>query len=359
MAFTEAERLAMARALELAARGPRGRNPQVGAVILSPSGVVLAEGWHRGAGTAHAEVDALSHLPNGAAHGATAVVTLEPCNHTGLTGPCAEALLEAGITRVVYAVDDPGVASGGGAERLAASDVDVAPHLLRDEAAAFLEAWVTSFRLGRPHVTVKWAQSLDGRGAAADGTSQWITGPEARADVHRHRAAADAIIVGTGTALFDDPALTARIDGELTEHQPVPVVIGARALPRRAKLHDHPHEPIFYGTRDLQSVLTDLRDRGLHRVFVEGGPALASAFLEAGLADRLLAYVAPVILGGDRLSVTDIGVGTIGDARRLRIDSVTALGDDILFDARFRERRAWPDSSAAPAAHTAPEEGER
>ena len=172
--------------------------------------------------------------------------------------------------------------------------------------------------------------------------------------MHRHRAAADAIIVGTGTALFDDPALTARIDGELTEHQPVPVVIGARALPRRAKLHDHPHEPIFYGTRDLQSVLTDLRDRGLHRVFVEGGPALASAFLEAGLADRLLAYVAPVILGGDRLSVTDIGVGTIGDARRLRIDSVTALGDDILFDARFRERRAWPDSSAAPAAHTAP-----
>lgn len=350
MAFSEAERRAMHRALELAARGPRGRNPQVGAVLLSPAGETIAEGWHHGAGTAHAEVDALSKIPEGAARGATAVVSLEPCNHTGLTGPCSEALLAAGIARVVYAVDDPGVASGGGGERLRAAGVDVEKGLARDEATAFLDSWITSFRLGRPHITVKWAQSLDGRAAAADGTSQWITGAEARADVHRHRAAADAIVVGTGTALFDDPSLTARIDGSLAEHQPVPVVIGTRALPRRARLHDHPHALIAYDTRDLPSVLADLRDRGLHRVFVEGGPTLASAFLEAGLADRVLTYVAPVILGGDRLAIGDIGVGTIGDARRLQIDRIVPLGDDVLYDARFRERRAWPDTTGAAMA---------
>ncbi|MGO1770264.1 MAG: bifunctional diaminohydroxyphosphoribosylaminopyrimidine deaminase/5-amino-6-(5-phosphoribosylamino)uracil reductase RibD [Microbacterium sp.] len=352
MAASEAERQAMARALEIAARGPRGRNPQVGAVILSPDGTPIAEGWHRGVGSAHAEVDALSHLTDDEARGATAVVTLEPCNHTGHTGPCSEALLAAGISRVVYAVDDPGVASGGGAERLAQAGAEVVGGVLHDEAAEFLGSWITSFRLGRPHVTVKWAQSLDGRGAATDGTSQWITGPESRADVHRRRAEADAILVGTGTALFDDPALTARIDGELADHQPVPVVIGARALPRGARLRDHPRGLLTYDTRDLPPVLADLRDRGLHRVFVEGGPTLASAFLEAGLADRILVYVAPVLLGGDRLATTDIGVSTIRDARRLGIDRVERLGDDMLYDARFLERRAWPDNSAAPAAST-------
>ncbi|OCG74263.1 bifunctional diaminohydroxyphosphoribosylaminopyrimidine deaminase/5-amino-6-(5-phosphoribosylamino)uracil reductase RibD [Microbacterium sediminis] len=348
MAHSEAERRAMSRALELAARGPRSRNPQVGAVILSPGGEVLAEGWHRGAGTAHAEVDALSKLPEGGARGATAVVTLEPCNHTGLTGPCSEALLAAGVARVVYAIDDPGKTSGGGAERLRAAGVDVEAGVLADEAGAFLEPWITSFRLGRPHVTVKWAQSLDGRAAATDGTSQWITGAEARADVHRRRAEADAIVVGTGTLLADDPQLTARIDGRLAERQPVPVVIGTSRVPADAAVHRHPAneavggQPLVYPTHDLAAVLADLRDRGLHRVFVEGGPTLVSAFLRSGLADRLLVYVAPVLLGGPRLSLDDIGVGTIGDARRLVIDHTATLGDDVLFEARLRERRPWP-----------------
>lgn len=348
MAHSEAERAAMARALELAARGPRSRNPQVGAVILSPRGDVLAEGWHRGAGTAHAEVDALSKLPDGAARGATAVVTLEPCNHTGLTGPCSEALIAAGIARVVYAIADPGKTSGGGAERLRAAGVEVEPGVLADEAGAFLEPWITSFRLGRPHVTVKWAQSLDGRAAATDGTSQWITGADARADVHRRRAEADAIVVGTGTVLADDPRLTARIDGELAPSQPVPVVIGTSRVPATAAIHRHPANdavgghPLIYPTHDLADVLADLRDRGLHRVFVEGGPTLVSAFLRAGLADRLLVYVAPVLLGGPRLSLDDIGVATIGDARRLVIDRTIALGEDVLFEARLRERRPWP-----------------
>ncbi|WP_345751609.1 bifunctional diaminohydroxyphosphoribosylaminopyrimidine deaminase/5-amino-6-(5-phosphoribosylamino)uracil reductase RibD [Microbacterium rhizophilus] len=347
MAHSRAEERAMSRALELALRGPRSRNPQVGALILSPDGEILAEGWHRGAGTAHAEVDALSHLPEGGAAGATAIVTLEPCNHTGRTGPCAEALIRAGVARVVYALDDPGEVSGGGGRRLRAAGVDVESGVLADEALALIGPWLTATRLGRPHVTVKWAQSLDGRAAAADGTSQWITGPASRADVHARRAQADAIVVGTGTVLADDPALTARDGGTLHPEQPVPVVIGARETPAGAAVRAHPHEPLFYDTHDLAFVLADLWDHGLHRVFVEGGPTLASAFMAAGYADRILAYVAPVILGGPRVALTDIGAPSIDRALRLRVTDRIALGDDTLYVAE-------PASSGS-----APEEGDR
>ncbi|GGD32365.1 putative bifunctional riboflavin biosynthesis protein RibG [Microbacterium faecale] len=331
---TDAEIAAMRRALELAARGRRTRNPQVGALLLSPSGETLAEGWHHGAGTAHAEVDALSHL--GSAAGATAIVTLEPCNHTGRTGPCAEALIAAGVARVVYALPDPGTKEGGGAERLRAAGIDVEAGVLGDEARAFLDPWLTARELDRPHVTVKWAQSLDGRAAAADGTSQWITGPVARADVHRRRAEADAIVVGTGTVVADDPALTAR-DSEtsaLFQAQPVPVVIGTRAVPPSARIHAHPRTPIVHATHDLAAVLDDLFDRGLYRVFVEGGPTLASAFLASGFADEVLTYIAPTLIGGPRAALTDIGVTTISEQRRFTITSVDTLGDDLLLVAR-------------------------
>lgn len=244
------EREAMRHALELAARGPVGVNPQVGAVLLSPEGDVIAEGWHRGAGTPHAEVDALSKLAPGQARGATAIVTLEPCNHTGRTGPCSVALLEAGVARVVYALDDPNRVAAGGAERLRAGGVSVEGGVDADAARALLDGWLTVQRLGRPFVTVKWAQSLDGRAAADDGSSQWITGPVARANVHRRRAAADAIVVGTGTALTDDPSLTARHDdGTLFDSQPVPVVIGTSPLPDDAALYQHPHRPLRFPDR--------------------------------------------------------------------------------------------------------------
>lgn len=330
MAVNAAERNAMDRALHLAARGPRGANPQVGAVILSPDGTVLAEGWHHGAGTPHAEVDALSKLAPGEARGATAVVTLEPCNHTGRTGPCAVALIEAGIARVVYALDDPGAVSGGGAERLRSAGVDVEAGEQADAAHALIAGWLTAQCLGRPQITVKWAQSLDGRAAADDGSSQWITGPAARADVHRRRAEADAIAVGTGTVLADDPALTARDGDALLPHQPIPVVIGSRPTPADAAVHRHPHSPLFFDTHDLHTVVADLHARGVQSLFVEGGPTLASAFLQAGLADRLLVYIAPVLLGGGRLALTDIGVASIGEARRLTIDEWVPLGSDLL-----------------------------
>lgn len=350
MAATERERAAMARALRLARNGPRGINPQVGAVILSATGEILAEGWHRGAGTPHAEVDAMSRLTqdDGAAalRGATAVVTLEPCNHTGRTGPCAQALIDAGIARVVYAVDDPGIASGGGAARLRESGVEVESGVLAAEGAALLDSWLTVQWLGRPHVSVKWAQSLDGRAAASDGTSQWITGPVARADVHRRRSEADAIVVGTGTLLADDPALTARrADGSLYDRQPLPVVVGTRAVPPEAHVRRH-RIPFLQDTGgDLDGLLDRLRDRGTHRVFVEGGPTIASAFIRAGLVDELLVYIAPTLIGGDRLALGDLGVSTIAQQRRLDLTSVERLGDDLLVIAHFGSAPAAPHST--------------
>ncbi|PRB16606.1 bifunctional diaminohydroxyphosphoribosylaminopyrimidine deaminase/5-amino-6-(5-phosphoribosylamino)uracil reductase RibD [Microbacterium sp. MYb62] len=347
MAVNAAERSAMDRALHLAARGPRGANPQVGAVILSTDGEVMAEGWHHGAGTPHAEVDALSKLVPGEARGATAVVTLEPCNHTGRTGPCALALIEAGIARVVYALDDPGVVSGGGAERLRAAGVEVEAGEQADAAHALIDGWLTAQRLGRPHITVKWAQSLDGRAAAADGSSQWITGSDARADVHRRRAEADAIAVGTGTVLADDPALTARDGDALLPHQPIPVVIGSRPTPADAAVHRHPHTPLFYDTHDLHVVAAELHARGVQSLFVEGGPTLASAFIAAGLADRILAYIAPVLLGGPRLALTDIGVASIDQVRRLTIDEWVPLGSDLLAIAHPAEENDPQNEGAA------------
>ncbi|UOQ89905.1 bifunctional diaminohydroxyphosphoribosylaminopyrimidine deaminase/5-amino-6-(5-phosphoribosylamino)uracil reductase RibD [Agromyces endophyticus] len=330
-----ADAAAMRRALELAELGPaRGVNPRVGCVILSPAGDVLAEGWHRGAGTAHAEVDALSKLEPGAARGATAVVTLEPCNHTGRTGPCAVALVDAGVRRVVYAVADPGDHSSGGAARLRAAGVDVTAGVLAGEVEAMLDDWLFAARSRRPRVIVKWAATLDARTAATDGTSQWITGPAARADVHRRRAAADAIAVGTGTVFADDPSLTARDDGgHLLDEQPVPVVFGRRAVPADAAVHRHPHTPVLLTGEDLAADLEELQRRGIRSLFVEGGPTLATAFLATGLVDELLVYVAPALLGGPHLAVGDLGISTIADAHRFRFAAVERLGDDVLLVA--------------------------
>jgi diaminohydroxyphosphoribosylaminopyrimidine deaminase/5-amino-6-(5-phosphoribosylamino)uracil reductase len=327
---TDREIAAMQRALAVATNGPRGVNPQVGAVLLSPAGEVLSEGWHRGAGTAHAEVDALSHISAEQARGATAVVTLEPCNHTGRTGPCAQALIDAGVARVVFAVDDPGPVSSGGAERLRAAGVDVESGVLGAEGAHLLEGWLTLRRRGRPHVTVKWAQSLDGRAAADDGSSQWITGAAARADVHVRRSRADAILVGTGTLLADDPALTARRpDGTLYDEQPRPVIVGVRAVPQDAAVRRHPRPFMQDEGEDLADLLQRLGELGAHRVFVEGGPTLASSLLRADLVDEVLVYLAPTLLGGGRLAVGELGVATIDDQRRLQLASVDRVGDDL------------------------------
>jgi len=324
---------AMRRALDLAARGPAvGPNPRVGAVLMDAEGRIVAEGFHRGAGTPHAEVDALSKVAD--ARGLTAVVTLEPCNHTGRTGPCSVALIEAGVERVVYAVPDPGNASAGGADRLRAAGVEVVEGVLRSEVEAFLRVWLTAMRLRRPFITVKWAATLDGRAAAADGSSRWITGAAARQRVHEQRASSDAIVVGTGTVLADDPSLTARGDaGEFLAHQPIPVVIGERPVPADARLRRHPAGLIETGSRDLSAVLGQLWDREIRHVYVEGGPALASAFLAAGLVDELVVFLAPKLVGGPRLAVGDLGIASITDARPFVFTGIETLGDDLMITA--------------------------
>ena len=333
---TQAEQAAMRRAIVLAGNGPHyGVNPQVGCVVLNAEGTTIAEGWHRGAGTAHAEVDALSQLTPEQAQGSTFVVTLEPCNHTGRTGPCAQALIEAGVGRVVYAATDPGHASSGGAQRLRDAGIKVVGGLLEDEVEELLEEWMLAARLHRPHVTVKWASSFDGRVAATDGTSQWISGPQSRERVHLQRSAADAIIVGTGTVLADNPSLTARTaTGDLHEHQPIPVIIGKRQIPGDAQIYQHPLEPLVIGHNDLHAALSEMFDQGIRTVYVEGGPTLASAFIAQGLADRLYIFQAPVLLGGDKLALGDLGVSTLSERIDLEVSSVEHLGDDILITAK-------------------------
>jgi diaminohydroxyphosphoribosylaminopyrimidine deaminase/5-amino-6-(5-phosphoribosylamino)uracil reductase len=345
---------AMAHALDLASRGPAiGANPQVGAVLLDSTGTIVAEGWHRGAGTPHAEVDALSKVAD--ARGLTAVVTLEPCNHTGRTGPCSVALITAGVSAVYYAMADPTPLAGGGADRLAEAGVAVTGGILRDEAEEFQHVWLSSVRLGRPYVTIKWASTLDGRAAASDGSSQWITGAAARQRVHEQREASDAILVGTGTALADDPSLTARGDaGELMEHQPTAVVIGDRPIPAGAKLRAHPGGLIELRTHDLHLALGELFERGIRRVYVEGGPTLESALIAAGLVDEYAIYLAPALLGGDKLAVGEIGASSMPDIHRLDIRTLEQLGTDILITARPAGQRPTSARPAGAQPATAP-----
>jgi len=335
---------AMSHALALAANGPlTGGNPQVGCILLDDAGNPIAEGWHRGAGTAHAEVDALSRLAPGQ-HADTAIVTLDPCNHTGRTGPCALALIDAGIRRVVYAVDDPGAASGGGAERLRAAGVEVIAGVHADEVERFLAWWLVAQRRGRAWATVKWASTLDGRAAAADGTSQWITSPEARADAHRLRETHDAILTGTGTVLADDPSMTARDgDGALLRHQPTPIVAGAREIPQDARIRRHPAGLVTAGAQSLTSILEEAYRRGETRVLVEAGPTLTSAVLREGLADELRVYLAPALLGGPATAIGSLGIDGIGDAMRLDLIELRRLGPDLGLTLRPRGPETPPD----------------
>ncbi len=322
---------AMAVAIEASesARGISTPNPAVGAVILDAGGTVVGVGSTRPPGGPHAEIVALAEAGN-RARGGTAVVTLEPCNHTGRTGPCSQALIEAGIATVVYAVADPNPLASGGAATLRGAGVRVEQGIgEREVRQGPLRAWLHKQRTGRPHVTWKYAATLDGRSAAADGTSQWITGPEARAHVHSERAKLDAIVVGTGTVLADDPRLTARRpDGSLAPHQPVRVVVGSRQIPATAAIRGSEAPTVFLDTHDPTAVIEAL---GEHTdVQIEGGPTLAGAFLAAGLIDRVVAYVAPAVLGTGPAAVENAGIGTIADAIRFRTETVTMIGNDIL-----------------------------
>jgi diaminohydroxyphosphoribosylaminopyrimidine deaminase/5-amino-6-(5-phosphoribosylamino)uracil reductase len=304
-------------------------NPPVGAVILDADGEVVGAGGTAPAGGDHAEVVALRRAGRLAA-GGVAVITLEPCNHFGKTPPCVDALLEAGVATVVYGVTDPNKIAAGGASRLAEAGVEVRSGVLGDEVAAGpLREWLHKQRTGRPHVTWKYASSVDGRSAAADGSSQWISSEASRLDLHRRRGAADAIVVGTGTVLADDPTLTARLpDGSLAEKQPLRVVVGKREITSEARVLNDDSRTMVIRTHDPAEVLQSLADRT--DVLLEGGPTLAGAFLRAGVIDRILVYVAPILLGGPVTAVDDVGVPTIARALRWQFDGVDRLGPDLV-----------------------------
>lgn len=322
----------MRRALELSRTvlGTTSPNPPVGAVILDAHREIVGEGATQPPGGPHAEIVALEQA---AGRGRTAVVTLEPCHHIGRTGPCSEALLDAGIAEVVIACAEPTDLAHGGVQALRDAGVEVVTGLLEDEVAdGPLAAWLHRQRTGRPFVTWKYAASLDGRSAAPDGSSRWITGPEARADVHRLRRQVDAVIVGIGTVLADDPELTTRPD---PGHQPLRVVLDRQdRTPADAKVRDDQAPSwIVTGDRDLPAVLKELADRDVVSVLLEGGPTLAGAFLRENLVDRVVGYIAPALLGAGPSALLDAGVGTIDDAIRLQLTDVTRLGSDVRITA--------------------------
>ncbi len=345
-----AEDKAMARAIELAARGlgTTSPNPVVGCVLLDSGGLVVGEGFHAYAGGPHAEIVALAQAGE-RAKGGTAVVTLEPCNHTGRTGPCSEALIHAGISRVIIAVADPNPVAVGGAERLRAAGVDVLIGVRASEAEEGNIAWLTSVRRGRPFVIWKSASTLDGRAAASDGTSMWITSEASRMDVHRLRGTVDAVMVGIGTILADDPRLTTRDlrTGSLAIRQPWRVVIDSdERTPTNARVRDGAAPTLVAsvsaygkggdGRVDLQAVLGELHNRGVRSVLLEGGPKLAGAFLAAGLVDRIVYYIAPKLLGDVPAALVGAGVTTITEAIDLELLDVDRVGPDLRLTARLR-----------------------
>jgi len=347
----------MRRAITLAARGLTTTlpNPVVGCVLLSAQGETVGEGWHEHPGGPHAEVNALTAAGD-RARGATAVVTLEPCAHTGRTGPCADALLAAGVRRVLVAVPDPSKRAAGGAARMRAGGMEVLVGVMAEEAIAGNEPWLTATRLGRPFVTWKLATSLDGRVAAADGTSRWITGEAARQDVHRLRAEVDTMLVGVGTVLADDPQLTVRdVGGRTAGRQPLRVVVdSAGRTPLGARVRDTA-APTWIATAaevgadptgrvDLRALLARLYERERRHVLLEGGPRLAGAMVRAGLVDRVVAYLAPVLLGAGPSALEDAGITTIGEAWRLEPIDVHQVGVDVRVRARPRRTGGEPPS---------------
>jgi diaminohydroxyphosphoribosylaminopyrimidine deaminase/5-amino-6-(5-phosphoribosylamino)uracil reductase len=352
---------AMRRAVAQAARGlgTTSPNPVVGCLLLGPDGDVVGEGFHAYAGGPHAEIVALAQAGE-RARGGTCVVTLEPCNHTGRTGPCSEALVNAGIRRVVIAVDDPTPVAAGGAATLRAAGIEVITGVRRAEAEAGNIAWLTAVRRSRPYVTWKFAATLDGRSAAADGTSQWISSAESRADVHVLRSTVDAIVAGVGTVVADDPQLTVRDlrDGTLAIKQPLRVGVEASGrTPENARVRDAAAPTWIVtaaeagagpdGRVDLNVLLTKLFARGIRNVLLEGGPTLAGGFLAAGLIDRVVGYVAPKLLGSGRTALVDAGVGTIADAVELDLDEVTQIGGDLRFTATLRPKENRNPASRA------------
>jgi diaminohydroxyphosphoribosylaminopyrimidine deaminase/5-amino-6-(5-phosphoribosylamino)uracil reductase len=322
--------------------------PWVGAVLVPPG-----EGGHagfvgatQGRTGAHAEVEAL-RVAGGAARGATLYSTLEPCSHHGHTGPCADAIIAAGVARVVVGIADPDPqVAGEGIARLRAAGIEVEVGVAATEVAAQLAPYLTHRRTGRPYVVLKLAGTLDGRTAAPDGTSQWITGPDARLDAHRLRADSDAVLVGAGTVRADDPALTVRLPaGELPAGFEAPRRVVLGAIPTAARVR-----PAIELSGPLADVLDELGRQGVLQLMVEGGAGVAHDLHAAGMVDRYVLYVAPALFGGDDARGLFAGAGapTLADLWRGRITDVTRLGDDIRIDLTPADGPVPPTAPSKP-----------
>lgn len=302
-------------------------NPRVGCVLVSPDGEIIGRGYHQGAGLPHAEVNAIAAAGD-LARGATAVVTLEPCKHKGRTGPCTQALIDAGIRQVVFAQADPSAVAGGGSQLLTSAGVSVVGGVLADEATLINRAWTHVQVTGRPFVTIKTAMSLDGRVADAGGGPTAITGAKTRTWVSQFRSGVDAVLVGTNTVVVDNPALTARDGiGALLSNQPLRVVVGERDLPTNLRVFADAGSgrAIQIREHDPARILGELHDRQIQQVLIEGGPTIISAFLQAGLVDEILWFVAPQFLGAG-----PVAVQPLPGPRAVIVTAVEVIGNDVL-----------------------------
>ena len=316
------------RANELACLGLglTGSNPIVGAVVVSPAGVIIGEGFHKSG--PHAEVVALEQAGQ-SAKGATLFVTLEPCNHHGKTGPCTEAIIKAGITKVVYAVRDPNPLASGGAKALETAGIEVVFNGEVAEIAHNNRAWLHKVKTNRPYFIWKIATTLDGRTAAVDGSSKWITGEESRAEVSQLRSQSSAILIGTATALADNPNLIPRDSERTKQNNPVRIVMGLRDIPSDFNLHNDAAETIFLRSHDFSELLKLCVERDFNQVFVESGSELGTALLKAGLIDELVIFQAASLLGSGLSFIGDLGVTNIKEKMDFLIRDVAQFGNDL------------------------------
>ena len=306
--------------------GLTGSNPIVGAVVVDTAGKIIGEGFHKSG--PHAEVVALEQAAQ-LARGATLFVTLEPCNHHGKTGPCTEAIIKAGITKVVYAVRDPNALASGGAKALAAAGLEVEFNSEVTEIAHSNRAWLHKIKNNRPYFIWKIATTLDGRTAAIDGSSKWITGPESRAEVSQLRSESSAILSGTATALADNPNLIPRDLKRSEQKNPVRIVMGLREIPSEFNLHNEAAETVFLRSHDFSELLELCAERDFNQVFVESGSELGTALLKAGLIDELIIFQAASLLGSGLSFIGDLGATNINQKMDFLIRDVAQFGNDL------------------------------
>jgi len=315
---------AMAHAIDCArlGLGQTYPNPIVGAVITSATGEVLSQGFHQGVD--HAEVIAINaakELPAGS----ILYITLEPCNHHGKTPPCVDAIIKSGIKKVVYAISDPNPAATGGAERLRAAGIEVKSGIGEEQARLENRAWLTKMELGRPRITWKIASTMDGKVAASDGSSKWITSEPARTDVARMRSQVDGIVTSTATVIADDPAMTSKGFG----NNPVRIVMGSGEIAAKMQIFDDAAETILIKSRNFDDLLLLANQRGFNQLLIESGPTLGTALLREDLIDEIVLFQAPALLGSGTPSIGNLGITNVSERLDFEISDVEMIGSDL------------------------------